>query len=108
MLVVLQSPIVTLSIPTWKPAARPGIGKVTIGDWSTTSTRQAWSAFVYPFNLTGHPALTLPAGFAGGGLPLGVQLVGRWWSDPALLGVGAVIERRAPWAHHRPTIAGGA
>ena len=103
---LLVSP--TLPIPGLAAGFQVGIDKVTIGDWSTTSTRQAWSAFVYPFNLTGHPALTLPAGFAGGGLPLGVQLVGRWWSDPALLGVGAVIERRAPWAHHRPTIAGGA
>ena len=101
---LLVSP--TLPTPGLAADFQVGIDKVTIGDWSTTSTRQAWSAFVYPFNLTGHPALTLPAGFASGGLPLGVQLVGRWWSDPALLGVGAVIERHAPWAHHRPPAAG--
>jgi Asp-tRNA(Asn)/Glu-tRNA(Gln) amidotransferase A subunit family amidase len=98
--------LVSPSLPTPGLAAdfQVGIDRVTIGDWSTTSTRQAWSAFVYPFNLTGHPALTLPAGFAGNGLPLGVQLVGRWWSDPVLLGVGAVIERQAPWADHRPGV----
>jgi Asp-tRNA(Asn)/Glu-tRNA(Gln) amidotransferase A subunit family amidase len=100
--------LVSPSLPTpGLPADfQVGVDRVTIGDWSTTSTRQAWSAFVYPFNLTGHPALTLPAGFASSGLPLGVQLVGRWWSDPALLGVGAVIERQAPWAHRRPAAAG--
>jgi len=97
---LLVSP--TLPTPGLPADFKVGIDRVTIGDWTTTSTRQGWSAFVYPFNLTGHPALTLPAGFASRGLPIGVQLVGRWWSDPVLLGVGAVIERRAPWAHHRP------
>ncbi len=92
----------TLPTPGLPADFQVGIDEVTIGDWKTTSTRQGWSALVYPFNLTGHPALTVPAGFAGSGLPIGVQLVGRWWSDPALLGVGAVIEKLAPWGHHRP------
>ncbi|HEY2715838.1 MAG TPA: amidase family protein, partial [Solirubrobacterales bacterium] len=40
-----------------------------------------------PFNLTGHPALSLPCGLAGG-LPIGMMLVGRHGEDAAVLGAG--------------------
>jgi aspartyl-tRNA(Asn)/glutamyl-tRNA(Gln) amidotransferase subunit A len=65
-------------------------------------TRQGWSAYVYPFNLTGHPALTVPSGFDAAGLPTGVQLVGRWGADLDLLRLGAILERRLPWREARP------
>ena len=55
-----------------------------------------------PANVTGHPALSLPAGFTADGLPVGVQLVGRQRGELALLRLAAAIEqatgvgRRAP------------
>lgn len=66
-------------------------------------TRQGWSAYVYPFNLTGHPALTIPSGFAADGLPTGTQIVGRWGADMDVLRLGAVLETVRPWADRRPT-----
>jgi aspartyl-tRNA(Asn)/glutamyl-tRNA(Gln) amidotransferase subunit A len=69
-------------------------------------TRQGWTSYVYPFNLTGHPALTVPSGFASDGLPTGVQLVGKWGSDLDVLRVGALIERARPWAQRRPQLPG--
>ncbi len=68
-------------------------------------TRQGWSSYMYPFNLTGHPALTVPSGFAEDGLPTGVQLVGPWGADMALLRLGALLELDRPWAQHRPPLA---
>ena len=65
-------------------------------------TRQGWSSYVYPFNLTGHPALAAPSGFAADGLPTSVQLVGRWGADLDLLRLAAILERARPWAQHRP------
>jgi aspartyl-tRNA(Asn)/glutamyl-tRNA(Gln) amidotransferase subunit A len=65
-------------------------------------TRQGWTSYMYPFNLTGHPALTLPSGFARDGLPTGVQLVGPWGADMSLLRLGAILEQDRPWAQHRP------
>lgn len=65
-------------------------------------TRQGWSSYVYPFNLTGHPALTIPSGFDDAGLPTAVQLVGRWGAELDLLRLGAVLEAARPWAGRRP------
>ena len=65
-------------------------------------TRQGWSSYVYPFNLTGHPALTIPSGFDAAGLPTAVQLVGRWGADVDLLRLGAILEECRPWASARP------
>lgn len=53
----------------------------------------AWAAPLYPFNLTGHPAVSIPAGFTDDDLPLGVQLVGPWNSEDALLDQAERLER---------------
>ena len=62
-------------------------------------TRQGWSAYVYPFNLTGHPALTIPSGTAADGLPTAVQLIGPWGADTDLLRLGALLEEARPWSY---------
>ena len=43
------------------------------------------------FNLTGHPVVTLPFGRTDGGLPIGVQVVGRRWQELALLNAAKQI-----------------
>ena len=48
-------------------------------------TRQGWTSYQYPFNLTGHPALALPSGFGADGLPTSVQIVGRWGHETDVL-----------------------
>lgn len=65
-------------------------------------TRQSWTAYQYPFNLTGNPALSVPSGFTKAGLPTGLQIIGPWWSDHQLLRLGARLESAKPWAHLRP------
>nr|WSX81537.1 amidase family protein [Streptomyces sp. NBC_00899] len=67
----------------------------------------AWIGFNYPANLTGQPAVSLPAGFTDDGLPIGVQLVGRHLDDGTVLRAAAAFERVAPWAHHRPQVISG-
>ena len=51
----------------------------------------AGTAYTCPFNLTGHPAVVLPLTRSKEGLPIGVQLVGRRWSEPALLALAAKV-----------------
>jgi aspartyl-tRNA(Asn)/glutamyl-tRNA(Gln) amidotransferase subunit A len=58
----------------------------------------SWTSFTYPFNLTGQPAITLPAGFDEDGLPLGIQLVGRRFDDALLLAVARDYELARPWS----------
>jgi aspartyl-tRNA(Asn)/glutamyl-tRNA(Gln) amidotransferase subunit A len=62
--------------------------------------RLAWAAFSYPFNLIGWPAVSLPMGSSRAGLPIGVQLVGRWRGDAPMLAVARQLEAARPW---RPT-----
>jgi amidase len=52
-----------------------------------------WMRSCSRISVTAHPALSLPAGFTPGGLPIGLQLVGRHRGDLALLRLAAGIER---------------
>src|SRR3954470_22087627 len=55
-------------------------------------------------NATGHPACSVPAGFARDGLPLAVQLAGRPHDEATLLALATQIERARPWADRRPAL----
>jgi Asp-tRNA(Asn)/Glu-tRNA(Gln) amidotransferase A subunit family amidase len=63
-----------------------------------------WIAFEYPFNATGQPAITLPAGFSDNGLPIGLQIVGRPHGEFELLSLAAAWETARPWKHKRPPL----
>jgi amidase len=49
-------------------------------------------AFTAAFNVTGQPAVSLPAGISGAGLPIGVQLVTKRGAEKQLLGLAAALE----------------
>ncbi|MCA0250553.1 MAG: amidase [Proteobacteria bacterium] len=66
-------------------------------------TRQGWTSYQYPFNLTGHPALALPSGFGADGLPTSIQIVGKWGAETDVLRLGALLEDAQPWAQLRPS-----
>lgn len=68
------------------------------------TTYLGWTTFTYPFNVTGQPAATVPCGFDSQGLPIGLQIVGRYRDDATVLRASAAFEQAAPWAHHRPTV----
>lgn len=53
--------------------------------------------FTYPFNVTGHPAASAPAGLAANGLPVGLQIVGPRYDDLRVLQASAVYEAACPW-----------
>ena len=64
--------------------------------------RQNWYPYTHPFNMTGHPALTIPCGWCSDGLPAGLQLVGPMMSDARLLQVARLFEIARPWVERRP------
>src|SRR6185436_2899325 len=64
--------------------------------------------FTVPANLAGLPAVSVPAGLSAGGLPLGLQVIGRAFDEAAVLRVGDVIEQAAQFAHRPRFVAGAA
>ncbi len=59
----------------------------------------AWTPGTYPFNLTGQPAISVPAGRTAAGLPVGLQLVGARHRDDLVLSAAEELQRRRPWRH---------
>lgn len=54
-------------------------------------------AFTYPFNLSGHPACSVRAGFSDNGLPVGLQIVGKRHRDDLVLQAAYAYEQERPW-----------
>lgn len=63
-----------------------------------------WTAFTFPFNMTGQPAASIPAGWTEDGLPVGLQIVGRHLDDPLVLRASAAFEAARPWKHLWPPL----
>ena len=62
-----------------------------------TSPRRGGSRNTQPFNYTGHPALALPVGKSSAGLPVSMQLVGRFFDDPLLMRVAYAYQHSTDW-----------
>jgi aspartyl-tRNA(Asn)/glutamyl-tRNA(Gln) amidotransferase subunit A len=61
-----------------------------------------WSPFSWPINLAGLPAASVPCGFDGDGLPIGLQVVAPWLGEPTIIRIAAALEAARPWAGIRP------
>jgi len=57
-----------------------------------------------PFNVTGQPAISLPLCVSDEGLPIGIQLVGRFGGESTLLRIAATLEETMPWHQRVPRI----
>ena len=56
------------------------------------------------FNLTGHPAVSVPCGFSSDGLPIGLQIVGQRYRDARILAIAEAFQDRTDWHLRRPTL----
>jgi aspartyl-tRNA(Asn)/glutamyl-tRNA(Gln) amidotransferase subunit A len=81
------------------PGPAPVLEETDDGPWR----RQQPLASV--FNVTGHPAMAQPCGFAADGLPLSLQFVGRAFDEVTVLRVGHAYEQAAGWITQRPKLA---
>lgn len=63
---------------------------------------EAKETFTAPFNITGHPAISLPVGLTKAGLPVGAQLVAGFGQDALLLQIAAALENGPCWIKDMP------
>jgi amidase len=63
-----------------------------------------WFFLTYGITVTGLPAISIPCGFTKGGLPVGLQIVGRRRQEAAVLAAAAAFEAAAPWAGCVPPV----
>jgi aspartyl-tRNA(Asn)/glutamyl-tRNA(Gln) amidotransferase subunit A len=73
---------------------------------SDTVADDAWTPALYPANLTGQPAASVPAGCTEDGLPVGLQIIGRHLADRTVVAAAAAFEACQPWIEKRPIVSG--
>ncbi|HWN92920.1 MAG TPA: amidase family protein, partial [Verrucomicrobiae bacterium] len=72
----------------------------------TFPVRASLIRFTRPFNLSGHPAASIPCGFTEGGLPMGLHIIGRPFDEATVLRVADAYQRVTDWHTRRPPLAG--
>lgn len=83
--------LITPTMPI--PALKAG---QDLDDPTTEKTWLDWSPFSYPFNITGHPAASIPCSFTTAGLPVGLQIVGRLYDEAKVLRIARGFEHAMP------------
>ncbi len=99
----------------WDVLLTPGLGSPALKlgwlDMMMDDVDEYWrrvfdfSPFTVWFNLTGQPGLMLPLAQSAGGLPLAVQLIGRFGDEATLIRLGAQLEAARPWIARKPALA---
>lgn len=86
----------TLAVPPWDADS----GRPSTVDGQTIDTSHNL-VLTWPINLTGHPAISVPAGLVEG-LPVGLQLIGPRFGDELVIAAAAALERVRPWMDQYP------
>ena len=89
---ILVMPTCVLKAPKYEPPT----GYADILEDNLSMMARSASKNTLPFNFTGHPALALPVGKASG-LPVSMQLVGRFFEDPLLLQAAYAFQHSVDW-----------
>lgn len=88
----------------WNPW-HPPIGDEDVNfDGVRESVLQSTIRYIAPFNLVGLPALSTPCGFFSGGLPIGMQIVGRPFEESTVLRAGFKYQQATDWQLRFPSI----
>ena len=94
---LLVSPTIAITAPPYG-ATEAELGGITV------PILAAINALTVPANVTGMPALTVPAGFGADGLPIGLQLMGALGADATVLGAGRTFETLVGWVDRTPAL----
>ena len=87
------------------PVAAPAVGQeeVALGG-ERVPVRSSLIRYTRLFNLTGHPAASVPCGFTSQGLPIGLQLIGRPFDEATVLRVADAFQGVTDWHARRPPV----
>jgi amidase len=86
------------AVPPWRAGQWEGLGAVR----TFLGMAQAQPVFCGEWNLTGQPAISVPAGTSEDGMPIGVMIVGRHNEETTLIAVAAQLEAELHWTDRRP------
>ena len=86
---VIVSP--TMAAPPL-PHAQDPHGPVVIDGVEVGRVRHSWYPYTLGFNMTGHPAISIPCGLTEAGLPVGFQIAAGWYREELILDVAAQVE----------------
>jgi aspartyl-tRNA(Asn)/glutamyl-tRNA(Gln) amidotransferase subunit A len=85
-------------------AARVGQREFEFPNGARKAVTDAYVAHAAPANVTGLPALSVPCGFDSGGLPVGLQIIGRPYDERTVLRLGWTYETATDWAARTPSL----
>lgn len=93
---LLTPTMATVAFPIGK---RPDVigGTKVDPDWG-------FNAFNFVFNMSRQPAVSVPCGFSSDGLPIGLQIVGRWGEEALVLRAAHAFEQAFPWTGKKPPV----
>jgi len=77
---------------------------ITIDGHVVGELRSNLFPYTMPFNITGHPAMSLCCGFGSDGLPIGLHIVGRFRDDASVIRLGALYEATETWMNKWPIL----
>jgi len=89
------------------PIAAPPVGAREVDiDGRPHPVRASLVRYTRPFNVSGHPAASVPCGFTPDGLPIGMQVIGRSFDEATVLRVADAYQRVTDWHTRRPPLGG--
>ena len=86
------------------PIPAPPIDEDSVAVDDSEEAFQRLAGFTQPYNVTGQPAISVPCGFTNRGLPIGLQIAGRWWEEQTVLNVAYALQLETGWHEHHPDL----
>jgi aspartyl-tRNA(Asn)/glutamyl-tRNA(Gln) amidotransferase subunit A len=86
-------------------ATQKALEPIAINGKIVGDMRQCYAPYLNAIDLSGHPALSVPCGWTKSGLPVGLQIIGRWYDDAEVLRLARVLEAKRPWSDRLPPYA---
>ena len=84
-------------------AAAPTLAQLTAAGRAPAAV-EARLRFTAPFDMSGHPTLTVPGGMTADGVPVGFQIVGHAFDEAGILAGGHAYQQATDWHLKRPPL----